>query len=150
MAKKTAPINPKGGRVNCVACVVAHILNQMLYNGEVVETAARIERRRVIDPVHHPLSQGAAMHYFADFGIRLSGRPVAFMAEAAPVGHYAIFLRRALRDGFTHVVYGRVEGPKRRTIYDPQSDETYRRGWAELHGDRGWLGEPYLVEAVER
>jgi hypothetical protein len=80
----------------------------------------------------------------------------------APVGHYAIFLRRPGAEGYSHVIHGEIRkiteatptipgmtfGNLRKTMFDPQTDTCLPGLWADLTKLR-WWGTPYHVMDVK-
>ena len=152
-----------------MACVIAHIKNQVLHGGAVVVLADQIVAARFIDPVDDPLSLSAALNYFTLAGVTLSPKPVAFMDQHAPAGHYAIFLRRPGAAGYSHVIHGEIRevadhrpvvteampavcgltfGSRRKTMFDPQTDTCLPGLWADLT-KLSWWGSPYHVTGVK-
>lgn len=115
-AEKENPVNPSNRRDNCLACVVAQVLNSMNpSSGEY--TADDIERKYGYTGAERKIQLPVATEYIQKAtGLRV-GKLIDWQNTTAP-GHYIIFGGRD--NALQHIVYGSISPEGKKVIFDPQ------------------------------
>jgi predicted transcriptional regulator len=151
------PVNPEGGRRNCVACVGAMLRrNNSAFRGDerFYDASDVVREFGAVEPEDrngNGVNEQEALSYLERASaLTAKPQPVAFMDARAPEGNYAIVCGRynpkAEHNEF-HVIYGRIfkdsQGRTQRVIWDPQS--ATKLSWDQIRTKYG-AARPYLFQ----